>query len=287
METSYGFRRDVDPDKRHYSFELLKGSLPKFSGKSSDLRKYSSPRHDQRSTSSCVAQSIIKALEIKRIQKNALLKMGEGFSEADAIKYGLDQHRDLSRLAVYYMARELMEPSEIGKDAGTYIHLAADVLRRFGVCCESPDPQKSLDKSFWPFDINAINKSPGWLQMRNAYLHKISAWYKIYSSSDDRVNDVIHALEAGNPVVYGTEVGPDWSGYDGRALGFPTKISGGHATVLVGWDNENGHFWGENSWGDKWGPYNGFYKLLPEVVSNEMSNDFIVITGGWEPWAKK
>jgi C1A family cysteine protease len=172
-----GFRPEPDPDQKHWSFELLKPALAAYAGKASDLRGFASPRHDQSHSGSCVAQSTIKALELKRIQK-----------------YGLLSHVDLSRLALYFLAREMMDPQETDKDDGTFVSLAADVLRRFGVCRESADPAKPDDKAFWPFDLDLLFTSPGWLQMRQAYIHKIDAWYKIYSTGDDRVNDVILAL---------------------------------------------------------------------------------------------
>ncbi len=282
----FGYIPDVDPNQRHYSFDLIKPSLSAYGSGSVDLRKFSSPRHNQLHSSSCVAQSTVKALEIKRIQKIALQKMSEGSGEVESINFALTQHKDLSRLALYYLAREMSSPTSITDD-GAYIHLAAEALRLFGVCRESPDPNKPNDKSYWPFDLNLVNKSPNWINMREAYLHKISAWYKIYSTGSDRVDDVIKALRAGNPVIYGTTIGSNWSRYDGRPLQLPADKSGGHATVLVGWDAGKEYFWGENSWGENWGPDKGFYKISPNVIGNSISNDFIVITGGWEPWVKK
>jgi hypothetical protein len=265
-----GFRPESDPDQKHWSFDLLKPLLSAYSTTASDLRKFASPRHNQEHSGSCVAQATIKALELKRIQK-----------------YGQSQHVDLSRLAVYYLSREMMDPPETDQDKGTHISLAADVLRRFGVCRENQDPNKPDDKSFWPFDLNLLFTSPGWLQMRQAYIHKISSWYKIYSVGDDRVNDVILALASGNPIVYGTQIDTNWQTYNGTPLGNPTgTILGGHATVLEGWDPVGGFFWGENSWGN-WGPDDGFYKLLPEVIASTNSSDFIVMMGNWEPFIQK
>jgi C1A family cysteine protease len=197
---------------------------------------------------------MIKALEIKRI-----------------MKYGPQAHVDLSRLAIYYLARELMNPSEVLNDKGTYISLAADVLRRFGICTEAD----------WPFDLSKVTVPPSWRAMRKAYVHKITAWYKIKSSGANRVEDVIEALAAGYPVVYGTKVGSNWTKYTGKdPIGLPSDVLGGHATVLVGWDPARNLFIGENSWGN-WG-LNGFYELREEVISDDSSRDFIVIQAPWE-----
>lgn len=268
MVQHLGFRPENDIEGTHWGFSRLKANLPGQSG--SDLRGFASPRHNQSHTSSCVAQSTVKALELKRI-----------------MKHGVTAHVDLSRLAVYYLARELMSPNETNKDEGTHISLAADVLRRFGICRENPILGATNDRSYWPFDATKIMTPPSWGSMRQAYLHKISAWYKIYSKGQDRVGDVIQALASGSPVVYGTQIGDNWFKYDGTPIEKTAgTIAGGHATVLVGWDPQGDFFWGENSWGRGWGPDDGFYKIRPDVIASQMSSDFVVFTCGWEPWAE-
>lgn len=229
-------------------------------GMASDLRPYSSPRHDQRDTNSCVANALCKALEIKRIHK-----------------YGHGSHVDLSRLAVYYLARELMDPSEVGEDDGTIISLGAEVLRRFGVCTEAD----------WPFEEGLLFLPVAWRAMRHAYVHKIKSWYRVDTTGDDRVADVIVNLAADNPVVFGTVVGDNWIDYKaGEVLTSPASVRGRHATVLVGWqpDLHGGVFIGENSWGPAWGE-DGFYMISPEVVASHESAEYTVIAGGWEEWA--
>lgn len=255
---------------QHWDFERVKAGMS-VSSIGSDLRPFSPPtRHNQRITNSCVLQAMIRALEIKRIQK-----------------YGPAAHVPLSTLAPYYLSRELMTPSETSNDDGTFVSMAAEVIRRFGVCTEAS----------WPFaeaDGTALDRTnsrshlytpPTWGAMRGAYVHKISAWYRINSQGDARVQDVITALAAGNPVVYGTQIGAAWQDYQaGQVLGLPTSPKGRHATVLEGWDLALSVFNGENSWGDDWGD-RGFYLASPEVIASPMSDDFVVMQGGWEDWA--
>ncbi len=282
-----GFRPEPDDDHKHPDFAVIRNRMSSWAPPGgSDLRPFSSPRQNQLNSSTCAANSTTKALELKRIQKYTLENVPRlGFDKA--LEYGQSKHVDLSRLALYHLARELMDPPETDKDEGTYISLCADVLRRFGVCREAPDPTKPGDDAYWPFDLSKIFISPGWKQMRQAYVHKIDAWHKIYSSGADRVEDVIQSLSAGSPVVYGTVIGENWQTYDGTPLTPKSgKTLGGHATVLVGWDT-SGFFWGENSWGTGWGPDDGFYKVRPEVIASDDSSDFVVMTGGWEEWVQK
>jgi len=237
----------------HWGFEdALKGRLGAGT-EDVNLREFSSPVQNQRWTSSCVAQAVVKALEIKRI-----------------MKYGHDAHVDLSILSVYYLARELQFPQTTGKDIGTFISLACDVLRRWGVCPESD----------WPFDILKVNHNPSWMAMRKAYLHKIEAFYRIKSSGNDRVENIIQALNAGNPVVFGTATGKNWHGYKaGDVLSKPDEKTGRHATCLVGY--EDGKFIGENSWGERWGD-GGFYLMDEDYIKWGATADIWVLTAPWE-----
>lgn len=249
-----------EPNSKHWLFEeRLKPLLASRVGGSPldlgdvDLRPYTSPRHDQRKTGSCVAQSVVKAIEIKRI-----------------MKYGREAHVDLSVMALYYLARELMCPPKTHRDGGTYVSCAMDALRRFGVCAEDE----------WPFEEWRLTKAPSWMAMRRAYRHKIGSFYQITSTGYERVEDVVLSLHAGNPVVFGARIGKEWFGYDGS---FPLEPSrnptGGHATVLVGY--VDGLLIGENSWGESFG-LDGFYTATPEFVADITAYDFWVLQAGFE-----
>lgn len=251
-----GFIPEPDSD-RHWSYEdLLKDKMTLQVTGDVDLRSYSTPRHNQRRTNSCVANSVVKALEIKRVMQHG----------------GHDKHVDLSRMAVYYLARELMFPPQTHVDKGTFISHACDALRRFGACPETD----------WPWDEAKINTPPTWAAMRHMYLGKIDSFYKIRSIKERRCEEVVRCLQAGNPVVYGTTVGTNWFTYQkGQVLGIPDQIRGRHATVLVGY--RDGKFIGENSWGPYWGD-DGFYLMEPEVIACPDSSDFWVIQAGWEAY---
>ncbi len=60
-----GWRPEPDDvAAQHWSYSLLRGAAAPPGP--SDLRPYSVGRHDQQNTSSCVAQAVTKALEIRR-----------------------------------------------------------------------------------------------------------------------------------------------------------------------------------------------------------------------------
>jgi C1A family cysteine protease len=264
-----GHRPDPDDDEALQSYwdfaTQLQPHLAPGTG-DADLRPYSSPRHDQGQTGSCVAQSVVKALE--NLERQELCRQ-RGISP---LQLGADDHKNLSVLALYYLCRERMQPSQVHADSGTYVFLACDCLRRFGVCPEEA----------WPFDPQKVFEAPSIMAMREAYLHKISAYYRIKQTGQERVRSVIDALRANHPVVYATDVGDNWLNYQrGEVLQLPTVAAGGHATHLVGWDEGRGVFIGENSWGTRWGE-DGYYMIAPEVIADSCSRDFWVITGSWE-----
>ena len=255
MQKFNGFRAEPD-DPRHWGFEdRLRGRMTQTFTGDIDLRPFTSSRHNQRHTGSCVAQATCKALEIKRIMDK-----------------GHDAHIDLSRMAVYWFARNLMLPKETHLDDGTYISLAFDAMRRYGVPPEAD----------CPWDTRSIFIPPSWGAMRKAYVSKITSFYKIRSTGQDRVDMVLEALQAGNPVVFGTNVDGTWQRYREGEVLRPVSDSnktGRHATVLVGF--QEGKFIGENSWGSNWGS-DGFYLMDPDVVAFNDSRDFWIPQAGFE-----
>lgn len=257
----YGTGHLPDPEGEYWDAENL---LTQKTVQDSDLRVYTTPRHNQGGTGSCVAQAVVKALEIR----NNIVQAQRGVA---AEKW---ETNDLSRLHLYYLAREMMNPSRVGEDAGTYISLACHVLNRFGVCSERT----------WPFREAHVNHSPSWAAMREAATRKVPVkdYWRIQSSGSHRVEACIAALGQGFPIVFGTRIGDQWRGYDGKTpLTLPDKVTGGHATTLVGWDGQRGVFIGENSWGSRWGD-NGFYTMDPDVIASFISHDFWIIRGNEE-----
>ena len=217
-----------------------------------DLRPFSPPiKHHQGQTESCVGNATTRALEIKMIEKN-----------------GFDNFVPLSVMDLYWSARNLMEPKQTHVDGGVYISLAMDVLRTNGICRDH----------MWPWDPAKINVPPSILSIREESLNKISGHFKIMSTGNALIDDIVLNLKNHNPVVFGMDVGDEFKNFDSESspISKLTNSVGGHALCIVGWIN--GKFVIENSWGNYYG-VNGYCTIDPNFLVSPQckANDFWVM----------
>lgn len=176
----------------------------------------------------------------------------------------------LSRLFVYAMARIRAGDPSLQKDEGTYIRTAFDVLSRFGVC----------DEYLWPYNVGAVSHIPSIKAQRQAVGHRIHSYYRIDSTGSTRVQDIVNALHAKHPVVFGTTVTDSFQKCRNRTpLARPSGETslGGHAMIIVGYLNSC--FLVKNSWGTGWGSH-GFCLMTPDYITWSETSDLWVPTLG-------
>lgn len=244
--------KTIDLMAKDYKFSDLKAKLgASASSGDVDLSPYSTPSN-QFHLSSCVGNATADSVEIL----NAIA----GYSPVQ-----------LSRLFVYAMARILSGDAKLEKDAGTWIRAAFEVLSKFGVC----------DEYLWPYLLDKVNDQPSLKAQRQAAGHRIHSYYRIDSSGDDRLEDIVKALHAKHPVVFGTTITDRFQKtLDRTPIPRPTskdKSLGGHAMIIVGYINS--YFLVKNSWGSHWGS-NGFCLMTPEYISWSQTRDLWVPTLG-------
>ena len=174
----------------------------------------------------------------------------------------------LSRMFLWSMCRT--QDGTLEQNTGTHVRTAFNVLATLGVCTET----------LWPYEDSLATVSPSMLAQREALGHTITAAYRIDSLMQDRVNDVITALQAKLPVVFGTNVNTAFEGLSSGSgpvdVPGPTDpIAGGHCLVIVGWDGTN--FLVKNSWGTGWGN-NGFCLMTPAYITWNNTTDLWVPT---------
>ena len=175
----------------------------------------------------------------------------------------------LSRLFTYAMGRTL--DGTLDQDCGSHVRSCFESLSLMGVCTED----------IWPYDLSQVTTPPSILAQQQAVGHKISAYYRITSSGDQRLVDVQTALYNKLPVVIGTNVGANFQALaNTNSLGpldVPSGSSAGHALVVVGYSPTSNLYLIKNSWGTAWG-LNGFCQFTADYLTWDSTDDLWVPT---------
>lgn len=184
-----------------------------------DLRAGLSPVENQGNLGSCTAQAIV------------------GAAEHLWLKQGLKLQG--SRLWLYYKERALHGWQN--QDTGANIRDGIKVLAKSGL------PEEKL----WPYTISKFKTKPSASADKQALLFKIDKYYKLTSLS--QVKD---ALVKGFTVAFGISLYESfWKHKKGLipVPGSDENQEGGHAMLIVGYDDTKKHFIIRNSWGSRWG----------------------------------
>ncbi len=210
---------------------------------------------DQYDLPSCVGNGCCESLEIL-----------ENIAHASIAGYTATL---LSRMFVWAMART--QEGILNQVTGTHVRTAFNVLATLGVCREL----------MWPYQDNLSTVSPSLLAQREALGHTIQGAYRLATLGPDRRNDILTAVGAQHPVVFGTNV---TNAFESLSCAGPVSTPGatdsiawGHCMVVVGWDGTN--FLVKNSWGTGWGD-NGFCKFTPDYMTWDNTTDLWVPTLG-------
>jgi C1A family cysteine protease len=215
-----------------------------------DLRHWCSPVENQAKSSSCVGNSVVGGLEFLQIRNGIPFE-------------------DLSRLFVYYNSRLMHQQQD--KDEGTYIRLAMGTLSSLGTCTEKK----------WPYDLKTLFTRPSWGSYRDAYPNKIDGYYRIDGTGQSRIDKIKQALTAQHPVVFGMFIDEDYMnvGSDGM-IAMPKLVrvgGGGHAQLIVGYNESLKRLIIRNSWGTNWADH-GYCYCPYEYLDASNANDIWIPT---------
>jgi len=212
-----------------------------------DLRQYCSPIENQGNLGSCTGQAIAGAIEL--LDKRA------------------GRTLDVSRLFIYYYER-LLEGT-LNYDSGAYIR---DGIR---ACYTYGAPLESL----WPYTISKFRTQPSSQAINDAAKRKVT----LYQRATDLAG-CIDALNNGYPVIVGFNVYSSFESISVAKTGmmpYPNtrteQLLGGHAVLLVGYNNPTQRFIVRNSWGTNWGDKAYFYMPYQVIQNTNMSSDFWII----------
>ena len=225
---TYGLvRQPVDPRDKKLMFMRM-GELPE----AIDLREKCPSVFNQLSTNSCTANAGIAArMMLSSIQT------------------------PLSRLYLYYHERKL-EGTE-REDSGATMRSICKALNKVGVC----------EETRFPFSEGAILKSPCILDDINAAKYRIGSYRTFDSDTTEDVYQIKQYLATmQQPVLIGMDVYESFESPVVAQTGIvpipnkdTEKYMGGHAVLIVGYDDSMQMFIVRNSWGEKWGDKGYFY----------------------------
>ncbi len=202
-----------------------------------DLRPFCTAVENQGMIGSCTANAAVGALEYH-------YKRQTGSSP------------ELSRMFVYYNSRRMR--GQVMMDTGAEIREAMASVMAFGVCREE----------LWPYDPALFALEPPPAAYNDATVHEAMQYARV-----DGGQGAVSALVEGLPVVFGTRI--PMRCYEQAAttgmlpapsaeeLRDPTR--GGHAMLIVGYDNTERVFIVRNSWGEEWGE-RGYCRIPFDVI---------------------
>lgn len=235
-----GWRVDL-PDQRDLAFEPSVVKLPSVV----DLRPEDTAIYDQGQLGSCTANAIAAHLDFNR------KKQGEA-----AIKP--------SRLFIYYNERK--DQGTIASDSGASIRESAKAVKNYGAC---PEPM-------WAYHINQFKVVP----TDAAYTTAVGYEALSYLSIARELSHLKSRLAEGFPFVIGISVYDSFESDEVAKTGIvpmpkpDESLLGGHAVMVVGYDDTKEHFIVRNSWGASWGDKGYFYLPYSYLTNSHLSSSF-------------
>jgi len=249
----YGWKRDL-PDHRD-QYKIYKDFTEQSYVKVNDLRSKCPPIYDQGKLGSCTANAIAAAFEYNDLKKYP------------------DNPVMPSRLFIYYNERYM--ENTVNTDAGASIRDGMKTLNYNGVCPEIE----------WPYDIEYFKVCPSQFCYDLAYQYR-SIDYKRVKQDLDQLKKCI---DDDYLIISGISVFDSFESENVSETGyiqFPKSnesFLGGHAVLLVGYDDNSEHFILRNSWGEQWGDKGYGYIPYDYILNENLASDFWIIENIIEP----
>jgi C1A family cysteine protease len=264
-----GWKPDL-PDPRDVTYAVparLTGNIQP----SVDLRDGCPTIYDQGRIGSCVANAIAGAMEF------------------DMIKQGLDVFTP-SRLFIYYNGRVI--EGYVDYDSGLSIRDGVKSVVNNGDCPESGD-----GPSLWTYDDTPPpdpdhklpfppGSKPRTQPPQACFDDAIKHTTLNYRSVAQNLADMQGCLTEGYPFAFGFSLFSNFPSFRGAPDDHSGDVpmpppgqgaAGGHAMLVVGYDNGEGRFICRNSWGSNVGDAGYFYMPYAYLLDSNVSRDFWTI----------
>lgn len=170
-----------------------------------------------------------------------------------------------SHLFQYWNSRSLEHTT--AEDAGSSIRDAVKVTGTVGMCPEA----------MWPYDVAKFRTRPPKPCFTAAHGYVVSEYLRVDSTS---LTELRTCLAAGYPIVFGATLyqsfeqpGPNKRG----EIPMPKsgeQVLGGHAQLIVGYDDARQMFKVRNSWGTDWGERGHEWMPYAYMTNLNLADDF-------------
>jgi C1A family cysteine protease len=176
----------------------------------------------------------------------------------------------LSRLQLYMTSRAIDQSSLI-EDSGTTIRGCMKAISKYGLCNEK----------IWSYNILNFDKLAPSSAFRNLY--RLTNF--VYTFIKQDLKSIKEVLASGNPILMGILI---YSSFENNnsinkgVISIPNinneQLLGGHAILLVGYDDKTKVFKFQNSWGEEWGDKGYGYIPYEYILNNNLAFDLCSVT---------
>jgi C1A family cysteine protease len=242
LHKGYGWKPGL-PTQRFpmYSARVDAAALPPLV----DMRPQCPPVYDQGQLGSCTGNALAGLVEFLLLKQEL-----KDFTP--------------SRLFIYYNERVL--ENDTADDAGASISDGATVISTEGC------PNEAL----WPYDVKTFAEKPPQPVYQDGLQHLAFGVQQVQQD----LTAMKETLTSGLPIVVGFTV---YQSFESDAVattgivpmpGHHEQVLGGHAVLVVGYDDSQSRFIVRNSWGAQWGQ-NGYFLMPYAYLTNRrLSSDF-------------
>lgn len=245
---NFGTHRDI-PDPRDTWYVLPRGLRNRLPAKVDLSREFAQlPVYNQGRLNSCSAHAIAAAM---------------WYAERTQGRRG---HAPPSRLFIYYNERA-REGRTICRDVPVSLRDGYKIVKKKGSCPEG----------LWPYEVGRFWRQPTARCYKAAKRHKVLEYHRIKRHLDY----LRGCLSEGFPFAMGMNVFKGFTrlGKSGKVLmpASDARVIGGHAVLVVGYDDKRQHFIVRNSFGAKWGKKGHCFLPYAFLLHKGLSWDFWMV----------
>jgi C1A family cysteine protease len=190
-----------------------------------------------------------------------------------ALMYIISKGKINSSRLYNYICYRASENESLTEDTGGTIRGGMKAIKNYGLC----------DEKLWPYKdiINNYKKLPPKSCFKNGYNIK-NFVYKFIPQNETSIKN---SLVSGKPIILGILIYESFYNENANKYGIISipdfkkeSILGGHAVLLVGYDNKTRVFKFQNSWGINWGDKGYGYFPYDYILNKDLSFDLCTVS---------